>query len=111
MHYQSRVWDQYRHNRRIEPNNLSSIFFYFGPETSPNGTGISNRQHDIVVGGLFGIPGNLDPTFQETLKTPLDVTVRQQPMPTNPLEGLDPIVETLLVAKIHSNDPTHKSLR
>jgi hypothetical protein len=112
MRYQSRVWDQIRHNRRIEPNDLCSIFFYFGPETGPNGAGISDRQHDVVVGGLLGILGDLDPTLQETPKTPLDVVVSKQPMPTNPLEGLNPVkVEALLVAKKHSNDPTHKSLR
>jgi hypothetical protein len=105
------VWDQDRHNRRTEPNNLSSIFFYFGPETSPYGTGVPNRQHDVVIGGLFSISGHLNPTLQETPKTPLDVVVHQQSMATNPLEGFNPTVETLLVAKIHSNNPTHKSLR
>jgi hypothetical protein len=108
---QSMVWDQIRHNRRIEPNNLSSIFFYFGPETSPNGAGVPNQQHDIVIGSLLGISGNLDPTLQETPETPFDVTVQQQSVATNPLEGLNPVVEALLVAKIHSNNPTHKSLR
>jgi hypothetical protein len=95
----------------LSQTNLSSIFFYFGPETGPDGTGVSDRQHNIVIGSLFSISGNLDPTLQETPKAPLDVTVRQQSMPTNPFEGLNPIVETLLVAKIHSNDPTHRSLR
>jgi hypothetical protein len=95
----------------LSQTNLSSIFFYFGPETGPNGAGVSNRQHDVVVGSLLSVSSDLDPTFQKAPKTPLDITVRQQSMPTNPFEGLDPTVEALLVAKIHSNDPTHKSLR
>jgi hypothetical protein len=97
--------------KKIRQNDLSSIFFNFGPEASANGTGIAYRQHDVVVGGLLGILGNLNPALQEATKTPLDIAIPQQPMTTNPLEGLNPIVETLLVAKIHNNDPTHKSLR
>jgi hypothetical protein len=49
--------------------------------------------------------------LQEAPKAPLDITVHQQLMTTDPFEGLDPTVETLLVAKIHNNDPTHKSLK
>jgi hypothetical protein len=95
----------------LSQTNLGSIFFYLSPETGPNGASVPNQQHDIVIGRLLGILSHLDPTLQETLKAPLDIVVRQQTMPTNPLEGIDPAVETLLVAKIHSNDPTHKSLR
>jgi hypothetical protein len=91
--------------------NLCSIFFYLGPETRSDGAGIAYRQHDIVVGRLLGILGNLDPALQEATKAPLDITVPKQSMTTNPFKGLDPTVETLFVAKIHNNDPTHKSLR
>jgi hypothetical protein len=95
----------------LSQTNLSSIFFYFSPETGLDGTGIPDQQHDIVIGGFFSIPGNLDATFQETLKAPLDLVVHHQTMTTDPLEGLNPTVEALLVVKIHSNYPTHKSLR
>jgi hypothetical protein len=94
-----------------DQTNLHPIFFYLSPETGANGAGIAYRQHDIVVSGLLGILGDLDPALQEATKAPFDITVLQQPMSTNPLEGLNPTVETLLVAKIHNNDPTHKSLR
>jgi hypothetical protein len=97
--------------RKIRQIDLSSIFLNLGPETSADGAGIAYRQHDVVIGGLLGILGDLDPTLQEATKAPLDIAVPQQPMTTDPLEGLNPTVETLLVAKIHNNDPTHKSLR
>jgi hypothetical protein len=73
--------------------------------------GVCPQCHDIVIGGLFGISGHLNPTLQETPKAPLDIVVRQQSMVTNPLEGFNPTVEMLLVAEIHSNDTTHKSFR
>jgi hypothetical protein len=99
---------------KIEETNqtdLRSIFLYLGPEASPNGAGITYRQHDVVVGRFLGILGNLDSTLQETTKAPLDIAVPKQPMAANPFERLDPTVETLFVAKIHNNVPTHKSLR
>jgi hypothetical protein len=96
---------------KIRQNNLSSIFLNLGPEASSNGAGITYRQHDVVVGRFLGILGNLDPTLQEATKAPLDIAVPKQPMTANPFKGLNPIVETLLVAKIHNNDPTHKSLK
>jgi hypothetical protein len=112
MRYQSRIWDQYFVLiEELSQTNLSSVFFYFGPETGPYSTGIAHRQHDVVIGGLLGILGNLDPPLQETTKAPLDIAVPNQPMATDPFEGLNPIVESLFVAKIHNNDPTHKSLR
>jgi hypothetical protein len=111
MCYQSRSGIRFVIIEELSQNNLCSIFFYFRPETSPNGAGIPYQQHDVVVGRFFSVLGNLDPTFQEATKAPLDIAVPKQPMATDPLEGLDPAVETLLVAKIHNNDPTHKSLR
>jgi hypothetical protein len=111
MHCQSGSEIRFVIIEETSQTDLRSIFFYLGPETSTNGASIAHRQHDVVVGGLLGILGNLDPTLQEATKAPFDIAVPKQPMATNPFEGLNPTVETLIVAKIHNNDPTHKSLR
>jgi hypothetical protein len=62
-------------NDETSQTDLHPIFSDLGPETGANGAGIAYRQHDVVVGRLLSILGNLDPALQEATKAPLDISV------------------------------------